>query len=43
MFLLEDRFLIFYYPSLFYSLGHGATIVMSHCTTVMLDTMVAQE
>ncbi len=34
---------ILYYHSLFSSLGHGATIVMSYSTIVMSDTMVAPE
>ncbi len=36
-------FFIFYYHSLFYSLGHDTTIVMSHCTIVIWHTMLAPE
>ncbi len=35
--------LIIYYHSLFYSLGHGATIVISYCPIMTSDTIVAPE
>ncbi len=34
-------YLILYYHSLFYSLGHGATIVISYCHIMTSDTMIA--
>ncbi len=33
--------LIIYYHSLFYSLGRGATIVISYCPIMTSDTMIA--
>ncbi len=33
-------FSIIYYHSLFYGLGHGATIVISYCPIMTSDTMI---
>ncbi len=33
--------LIIYYHSLFYSVGHGAAIVISYCPIMTSDTMIA--
>ncbi len=35
--------LIIYYDSLFYSLGHGVTILMPYFLIMMSDTIVASE
>ncbi len=35
--------LIIQYHSVFYSLGHGVTIVMSYCSIMMSDNMVAPD